>query len=330
MCCLFGLIDVKKQLSSYEKRRILSILGKACEARGTDATGFAYNSMGKLIIKKKAVPAHKMNFDIPSDAHVIMGHTRMTTQGSASKYENNHPFRGNLPQTQFALAHNGVLHNDTSLRKTHQLPHTNIETDSYIAVQLLERKKALDFHSLKHMAELVKGTFNFTLLDKKNRLYIVKGNNPLCLYYFRQAGLYLYASTKTILDTALILMGYHHLPHEEILISDGEILRIDSHGNRSSEFFQEPVSYYRPYSYPLYDYWEDETESEYHQFLMDYAAVMGVPQKEMEYLHDAGLMEIELEECLYDKDYREICLYDTGYYDEMEDYHDYFKNTART
>ena len=103
MCCLFGLIDVKKQLSSYEKRRILSILGKACEARGTDATGFAYNSMGELIIKKKAVPAHKMNFDVPSDAHVIMGHTRMATQGSAQKNRNNHPFSGKVSDVRFAL-----------------------------------------------------------------------------------------------------------------------------------------------------------------------------------------------------------------------------------
>ena len=330
MCCLFGLIDVKQRLSPAEKRRILSTLGTVCEARGTDATGYAYNSTGRLVIKKEAVPAHQMNWDIPSDAHIIMGHTRMTTQGSAAKYENNHPFRGTVHFTPFALAHNGILHNDVSLRKALKLPDTDIETDSYIAVQLLEQKKALDLSSLKCMAELVKGTFNFTVLDNKNCLYFVKGNNPLCLYYFRKQGLYIYASTKTILDTALKKLRYFHLPHKEISICDGEILKLDVYGDMENEFFTVPVSYYRPYSYPLYNDWEDETESEYHQFLMEYAAVMGVPQKEMDYLHDAGLMDAELEECLYDYHYRQLCLYDTGYYDELEDYHDYFKNTART
>lgn len=329
MCCLFGLIDIKHSLSILEKRKILSILGTASEVRGTDATGYSYISNGNLIIKKKAVAAHKMNFQIPPDAHIIMGHTRMTTQGSASKYENNHPFYGNLPNTQFALAHNGVIQNDDILRKFHQLPKTKIETDSYIAVQLIEQQKALNLNSLKEMAEQVKGTFNFTVLDKKNRLYIVKGNNPFCLYYFKKLGFYIYASTKNILDTALIAMGYNHLPHEEIPISDGEILRIDSYGNRVSEFFIAPLSYHLS---SFYSYWENDVEaSDYREFLIEYAGVMGVPRKEIEYLYDAGLFDVELEECLYDKDYRKMCLYDTGYYDELEDYYEYhncFKNTA--
>lgn len=42
MCCLFGLIDVKHQLSGAEKNRIISILAEASEARGTDATGYAW------------------------------------------------------------------------------------------------------------------------------------------------------------------------------------------------------------------------------------------------------------------------------------------------
>ena len=153
MCCLFGLLDIKHNLSSREKQHILSILGTICEARGIDATGYSYVSNRNLIIKKKAVPAHEMPFNIPKDAYVIMGHTRMTTQGSAARQRNNHPFLGKLPKSQFALAHNGVLTNDKLLRKTENLPQTNIETDSYIAVQLVEKEKTLDFNSLRAMAE---------------------------------------------------------------------------------------------------------------------------------------------------------------------------------
>ena len=51
------------------------------------------------------------------------------------------------------------------LRKRLPLPFTKIETDSYVAVQLLEQKKTLDFASLKYMAEQVEGSFTFTVLD---------------------------------------------------------------------------------------------------------------------------------------------------------------------
>ena len=34
---------------------------------------------------------------------------------------------------------------------------TSVETDSYVAVQLLEKNKALDFDSLKSMAEAGRG-----------------------------------------------------------------------------------------------------------------------------------------------------------------------------
>ena len=231
MCCLFGLIDVKHQLSGAEKNRIISILAEASEARGTDATGYGCNSHGKLIIEKQPLPAHRMKFQIPKDSYVIMGHTRMTTQGEAQKNKNNHPFFGRVPDMPFALAHNGVLSNDTVLRKNHCLPNTKIETDSYVAVQLIEKQNSLDLESVKYMAEQVKGTFNFTILDRSNRLYIVKGNNPLCLYYFKKAGFYLYASTRPILEEALEEMGYDRVPHEEIKIKDGEILVIDAKGN---------------------------------------------------------------------------------------------------
>lgn len=43
MCCLFGLIDTRHSLSGKEKSKFLHILASESEARGTDATGIAYN-----------------------------------------------------------------------------------------------------------------------------------------------------------------------------------------------------------------------------------------------------------------------------------------------
>ena len=37
MCCLFGLIDYAGRFSAYDKNRIIAVLSKECEVRGTDA-----------------------------------------------------------------------------------------------------------------------------------------------------------------------------------------------------------------------------------------------------------------------------------------------------
>lgn len=81
------------------------------------------------------------------------------------------------------------------------MPKTKIQTDSYIAVQLIDSKNTLDFNSLKYMAETVEGSFCFTVLSEDNELYIVKGDNPMAIAKFD--GYYIYASTEAILKKAL-------------------------------------------------------------------------------------------------------------------------------
>ena len=53
MCCLFGLIDCQNSLSAKQKNGLLLALAAASEARGTDATGIAYNVGGKLQVYKR-------------------------------------------------------------------------------------------------------------------------------------------------------------------------------------------------------------------------------------------------------------------------------------
>ena len=144
MCSLFGLIDFKECLSTHTKNKILNTLARECQVRGTDATGIAYNFNDRLRIYKRPLPARKMKIHIPHGVNVVMGHTRMTTQGNAQFNQNNHPFLGKVDGSSFALAHNGVLWNDKELRMEENLPMTSVETDSYVAVQLLEQQKTLD------------------------------------------------------------------------------------------------------------------------------------------------------------------------------------------
>ena len=166
----------------------------------------------------------------------------MTTQGNEKFNYNNHPFYGHA-DVDFAFAHNGVLYNDKELRVEKHLPQTQIETDSYVAVQLLEQQGKLNFDSLKNMAELVQGSFCFTALDENNTLYIVKGSNPMCLLHFAQLGLYIYASTESILKKALQKAGFHKYPFEVLNIEEGTILEIDRYGFLSGSTFEVKESF---------------------------------------------------------------------------------------
>ncbi|UKI37527.1 MAG: hypothetical protein L6V93_05185 [Clostridiales bacterium] len=90
---------------------------------------------------KRQKSASYIDFKHPDNAVCVTGHTRHATQGDKKKNYNNHPFSGSCRNIKFALSHNGVIVNDDELKAQYNLPKTRIETDSYIAVQLLEKKK---------------------------------------------------------------------------------------------------------------------------------------------------------------------------------------------
>lgn len=303
MCCLFGIVDYGHSFNGRQKTRILSILSIECEERGIDATGVAYNSGGRLRVYKRPLPAHKFRLTLPSDASVIMGHTRMTTQGSAKKNYNNHPFLGTAGNTSFALAHNGVLYNDHTLRKRQKLPKTKIETDSYIAVQLLEKRKALDLTGLKSMAEKVEGSFTFTVLDGKDTLSFVKGDSPLCLVHFPQVGIYLYASTEAILNRALKRMGLPLGRPERIEAECGDLLQLAPDGTITRGEFDPLGVYgqqYRLWGYiPCHIPYSSKGNEEYVAQLKSMANSFGYTPSAIDRMLRYGFTLEEIEDFLY-------------------------------
>ena len=168
MCAVFGFLDYKGKISNAVLKKLIHTLSVAAEVRGTDATGIAYVRDGSMVTYKKPKPAHKVKLFFPRDTRAVIGHTRFTTQGSEKRNCNNHPFEGHCGTEMFAIAHNGVLYNDRELRREQHLPTTPIETDSYIAVQLLEQEQNLDAENVRRTAELVEGSFVFTILRNDN------------------------------------------------------------------------------------------------------------------------------------------------------------------
>ena len=302
MCCLFGIHDYGHNLSRKQMNKIISVLSTACEVRGTDATGIAYNCNGHMSIYKRPFPAHLMRFRIPNDVNVVMGHTRLTTQGDQKFNFNNHPFRGVIGNQDFALAHNGVIYNDLKMQRRYHLPYTRIGTDSYVAVQMIEREGELSFESLRDVAETLEGSFTFTLLSDKNDLYFIKGDNPMCIYHFPGYGIYMYASTEEILQKALSRIPYSFGKYDSIQLDCGEILRIDADGKCSMSYFNDIKLLYK-----FYDPWwwretnctEESSEDPYLEELKSIAAYCGISSSDIDQLILEGFTYEEIEEMVY-------------------------------
>ena len=244
---------------------------------------------------------------LPSSPH---GHLSiLTTQGNERKNQNNHPFLGKAGNVAFALAHNGMIYNDKILRHKFHLPKTEIETDSYIAVQLLEQSQELSFDSLGKMAEEMEGSFSFTVLDEQENLYFVKGDNPLCIYHYPKTGVYLYASTESVLLDALSRIPVPLGKPNQVVLDWGDILQIDSKGNQfRGEFDPRNLRIY-PYSPcsvmldPPAMGWHfpkrTSTQREYIRILKSVASFYGYTSELVDSMLDGGFSTDEIEEMIY-------------------------------
>ena len=300
MCALFGWLDYKHIVPYKVLKKLTQALANAAEERGIDASGISYIKDGKVTIFKRPKPAHKIRFNAPDGTTAIMGHTRLTTQGNQKFNQNNHPFPGHADK-EFSFAHNGVLYNDVELRKEKNLPDTHIETDSYVAVQLIEQQKKLDFNSLKNMAEDVRGNFTFTVLDEDNSLYIVKGSNPMYLLHFEMLGIYIYASTESIMKKALKKINMLSFPYTKIEASHGDIIRIDSNGIITrSEFENREDFRYASWLRYSYDDFEDNYYNQHEQLLLEMCGCYGIDEEDVMMLLDYGYSADEIEDMICD------------------------------
>ena len=295
MCALFGWLDYKGIVPYKTLKKLTQALANAAEERGTDASGISYIKDGKVTIYKRPKPAHKLRFNIPDGTKAVMGHTRMTTQGNEKFNYNNHPFPGHADKS-FAFAHNGVLYNDSTLRKEKHLSPTHIETDSYVAVQLIEQQGRLDFDSLKSMAEEVQGNFTFTVLDEDNSIYIIKGSSPMFLIHFKAMGLYVYASTESIMKNALKKVFLNKFFYERIDTVDGDILKINCTGTIERSGFDTHRDYKFGGWYDDYDMYYTMHE----QLLLDMCGCFGVDEDDVIMLLDYGYSADEIESMLCD------------------------------
>ncbi len=178
------------------------------------------------------------------------------------------------------------MHNDLDLRKEYNLSETDIQTDSYIAVQLLENVSELNEKSVAETAEKIEGSFVFTILDGKNNSYFVRGENPLALYHYADYGFYIYASTDQILQSALKKFGLFKYRFLKVDSDIGDIIHINNCGNLSRSRFDVSRLFEPIYGCRYPQLWYDDIDYELLKIrqIKEFANTVGISPDDIDLL----------------------------------------------
>ncbi|MBW2675440.1 MAG: hypothetical protein JRD89_18860, partial [Deltaproteobacteria bacterium] len=186
-----------------------------------------------------SVVAHQVTDIIKPQHTVILLHTRAATQGEPSNPNNNHPI---YYKNGTVLIHNGVIHNDDTLKRIHNL-HTDGEVDSEIILALYNHFGSKSkVKRIKKVISKLRGTMAFALYDYPF-LFLYRHSNPLSLMYVPEWNAILFASEKEMLERLVtetityfnlftakkpVTKAYfHEMKNDELLVINFETQRID-------------------------------------------------------------------------------------------------------
>jgi hypothetical protein len=195
MCGIIGFLTDKPSEQNYS---LLGDLLYISASRGTDATGVAVTKGKRIKVVKEDIPADKfikkhygeLKEDI-SKSKVVLGHTRLATQGHQSENNNNHPIVG----PKFVMVHNGTC---SSMDRIKDYPYKGT-VDSEILLSHVETK------GLKEGLKALKGSAAVALVspEKPDEVYLWRHNNPLWVAYNPEKKTIFFGSTKEILEEGL-------------------------------------------------------------------------------------------------------------------------------
>lgn len=163
-------------------------------------------------------------------------------------------------------------------------------------------KNKLDFESLKFMAESIRGSFSFNILDSDNNIYVIKGDSPISILHFKNAGVYVFASTEYILWRALIeselFVELQQGNFDEISLNGGDILKIKNNGGIGKSKFTYTYSFGRMW-YEFDSMQMPICNDVYLEEIKAAASMYGITPETVEELYNEGFTFDELEEMIY-------------------------------
>ena len=236
MCGIFGIVNTKEGISAGAVPSVLTSLFKLSETRGKEASGLAVRTGQTIKVLKSPNSARELVRSQPyqdilselknsaaQDA-VIIGHSRLVTNGSQHEHRNNQP----VVKNGYVAVHNGIVVNVDSLWAGLENVSRECEVDSEVIPALVGayRHRGEDvLPAINSTLEDLEGMSSFCLLDEKHNYAALATNNG-SLYYVKTQGLFIFGSERYILQKLLEeepVLGpvdeIHHLkPNTSLLV----------------------------------------------------------------------------------------------------------------
>jgi len=194
VCGILGFVSDKPSTKNYT---LLGNLLYISSSRGTDATGIAVIGTKSRVVKEdipadKFIKKHYMGLQKEiSKSRVVLGHTRLATQGHQRDNNNNHPIIG----PKYIMVHNGTC---SSMDRIKNYPYKGT-VDSEILLSHVEAK------GLSKGLEALKGSAAVAIVgeQEQNTVYLWRHNNPLWVAYDSTEKTVFFGSTEEILREGL-------------------------------------------------------------------------------------------------------------------------------
>jgi amidophosphoribosyltransferase len=231
-CGVFGVYAPGEQVS-----RLVYFGLHALQHRGQESAGIAVADGHTMTLRKELglVPQVFKETDLETlDGHIGVGHTRYSTTGSSSSWENAQPMLSSVGPNTIALAHNGNLVNTVVLRdrlKTHGIRFRST-TDSEVMATLVNHFTQQD-HSIRagirEAMKLITGAYAVVMMTEE-ALYAFRDPNgvrPLVLGALPNGAGWVVASETCALD----IVGAEFVRD----VAPGELIKISPAGLESEQ-----------------------------------------------------------------------------------------------
>jgi glutamine---fructose-6-phosphate transaminase (isomerizing) len=208
MCGLFGFWGS----SPFPRKIIGSLESVACSQaqRGRDAFGISWRGADDTVEafkRRGSVTDHRDELMRALDATTLIGHTRMTTHGSADDNINNHPHLLRIDDQPSWIVHNGIIPNYLEIANSNGLELKG-SCDSEVIARFLEDSNGPILDRVRAFVSLVDPTAPFAMAALLPQgLVLARRGNPL--YWSETSRRNWFASTSHALPGII-----HELPDE--------------------------------------------------------------------------------------------------------------------
>lgn len=235
MCGIFGIIAYEDDVFSNNfLKSTLSYLAALSESRGKESSGFALvePAAGEMRVIKGAIPVSSTlktrefkkfighNNGKPKNRYTnlfaVMGHSRLVTNGSMLKDDNNQP----VITDGLVGIHNGIIVNDEVLWEKHAAlsPQYDIDTEVMLAIIRESMSSGLGVAAaVSHAVNEVLGTVSLGLMFNDRAEFVITTNNGSLYWLIAPGRFFMFASESYILRKAVAGTGLKAmLPDVEI------------------------------------------------------------------------------------------------------------------